>query len=55
MIVYVPLILYELDEEDSAIADGVLNWYYNEEDAKMMHPDASIIKLEVDEINPQDN
>jgi hypothetical protein len=54
MKIYVPLVYFELDGDDTEIADVVLHGYYNEADAKLVYPNAQILVIE-DDFNPQVN
>lgn len=55
MKIYVPLIIFELNEEEAEIADVILNGFYNYEDAKMIYPHAEVLEIEVSKENIQDN
>ena len=55
MTIYIPLIYFEVVEEDREIADVIFHGFYKKEDAMMIHPEASIIEVKTDGFNPKDN
>jgi len=55
MRIFVPLVVFELDGDDSEIADVILNGYYSREDAEMIHPNAEILEINIGEVNAQAN
>lgn len=55
MTIYIPLVYFETAEEDKEIADCIFHGFYTLEDAKILHPTATIITVETDSFNYQDN
>lgn len=49
MIVYVPIRLYEVPDMDKQICDGVLQFFYELEDLKLIHPYERYIILDIEE------
>jgi len=48
MVLYVPLVYFDVPEEEKAVCDFVLQVYLNAEDARLAHPNADIMELPVD-------
>ena len=52
MIIYVPLMTYELPEEEGhIICDGILQYFLCEADAQALYPNTEIQMIEIPEIN----
>lgn len=54
MKIYVPLVAFEPSNDELELSDFVFFGYKEEADAKILHPDAPILEVEV-MINPQAN
>jgi hypothetical protein len=50
MIIYVPLIPYKISDEGQKVCDGVLQWFYDKQDAIDLYPYAIIQTIEIRDV-----
>ena len=48
MIIYFPLIVYETEGEEKELCDYLIYGYKTESEAKELHPDAEILKIDTE-------
>lgn len=55
MKVFVPLIFYEVPDDEKQICDGVLQCFFLLEDLQILYPDIDYIEIDVSKPNIHDN
>jgi len=55
MKLFVPLIFYEVSEEDKEVCDGVLQCFYDLKDMRILYPDVDYLEVDVSKPNIHDN